>query len=149
MSRWARDVFNFSLGVWFSPDSSANIFILSLNGRFSGSLSPVFCCCCCCCFSCSRRVRGSLENYTITKHQRIVELVKLCVDNLAFSSGIWLMSCVPVDFLSSDNAGRLLNSCIPWFAVWSGWCQQQRRCFSNEFLPSANILRNIHCKWNV
>lgn len=55
MSRWAREIFSLSLGVLFSPDSSANIFIFSLNDSFSGTGSA-FCFCCC---SANRRVRGS------------------------------------------------------------------------------------------
>lgn len=65
MSRCARDIFSLSLGVLSSPDSSANIFIFSLNDSFSGTASPARCCCCCCCFSARRRVRGSLLMYSI------------------------------------------------------------------------------------
>lgn len=32
-----------------------------------------------------------------------------------------LKNLLPINFLSSNNSGRLLNGCIPWFAFWCGW----------------------------
>lgn len=131
ISLWARDIFNLSFGVWFSPDSSANIFIFSLNDNFSGTPSPDFCCCCCC-FSCNRRVRGSLQC-----EKKNIFLMRIV--GFIYKTESPEKSNLPINFLCANYTGRLLYSIIPWFTFGCGWCLKHSWSFLYEPLQIFNI----------